>query len=1061
MAVTLEQFIRQLEDCGILASDTLHDFLPPKATPKTAEDLAKELVRRKRLTKFQVEEISRGRGKSLTLGNYVLLEKIGQGGMGQVFKARHRRMDRLVAVKLLPAAMTKNNAAIARFEREVRAAAKLRHPHIVAADDADEANGTHFLVMELVEGSDLSALVKKNGPLPVEKAVSFALQAARGLEFAHQRGVIHRDIKPANLLVDVQGTVKILDMGLARIEGQSGAQAELTSTGAVMGTVDYMAPEQALNTKAADARSDIYSLGISLWYLLTGKCAYDGDTLMAKLLAHRDAPIPSLCDAMQGVPPTVDAVFRKMVAKQAHDRYQTMTEVISALEGCRSGSSSSGSAIVLSETEDTRFISPSQANAVQPTTSKTATATCATAAPPTAVDAAAEATLLSSDAAEATDPETLFSAGIVAGSQPKKRTSNRTSASRSWWHNRRVQIGGGLAAVLITAVVILLQTPKGTLRVEILDPEVEVQVLGTTVTLKKGDAEPVTLTVGEKKLLVMRGDLAFTTEAFALKKGEVTAVKVELLDDTLIATSAGKVLGEKVFSSAAQNTGWHGWPAAAPPPAIAPFDAAQAKKHQHVWADYLGLPVEYTNSIGMKFVLIPPGEFTMGSTAAEIEEALPDAAGGEDWQRLWQECIKSEAPQHKVILTQPFYLGVNEVAQKAYETVVGSNPSNFSRTGQQKDAVAGTDTARHPVEQVSWNDALEFCVKLSQQEGLKPSYSRADETTGPAQGTGYRLPTEAEWEFACRAGTSTKYWFGDNKEDLPRAGWFETNSGRRTHATGELDANPLGLYDIHGNVWEWVADWWEAAYYKQVADKSAINPTGTASAGSLRVVRGGAFGHTASALRASFRYSQKPTDRYNHIGFRVALSADGVKASLKRKQEAAKAAKTWQSWPADAPSPAVAPFDAAQAKKHQHAWADYLKVPVEYTNSIGMKFVLIPPGEFTMGSTAAELEQNLQESEGTGPSLAHWRDCIKSGAPQHKVVLTQPIYLGVYEVTQKEYETIMGSNPSSFSAMGEYKTRRGGIGHRPAPGGTVKLERRGRILFEVEPEGRAAAILLP
>ena len=202
MAVPLEKFVQQLEDSGVIAGETLKDFIPPSASPKDAEELALELVRQKKLTKFQAEEISKGKAKSLTMGNYVLMEKIGAGGMGQVFKARHRRMDRLVAVKLLPAAMTKDQAAIARFEREVKAAARLRHPNIVAADDADQANGSHFLVMELVEGSDLSALVKKSGPFPIEKAVNYVLQAAKGLEFAHSVGVVHRDIKPANLLLD-------------------------------------------------------------------------------------------------------------------------------------------------------------------------------------------------------------------------------------------------------------------------------------------------------------------------------------------------------------------------------------------------------------------------------------------------------------------------------------------------------------------------------------------------------------------------------------------------------------------------------------------------------------------------------------------------------------------------------------------------------------------------------------------------------------------------------------------------------------------------------------------
>lgn len=333
MALSLEQFVKDLEQSGVLSSETLADFLPPRASPRDAEALARELVRQKKLTKFQAEMLWQRKGRSLVLGNYLLLEKIGQGGMGAVYKAEHRRMKRVVAIKMLPPATMKDAAACARFQREVEAAARLDHPHIVAALDADEANGVHFLVMQYIAGSNLAAHVKRHGPLPVAEAVGYIVQAARGLEFAHKKGIIHRDIKPSNLLLDADGTVKILDMGLARVEAIDGtAQSELTTTGVVMGTIDFMAPEQAMSSKSADARADIYSLGCSLYYLLTGKPAYGGETLMAKLLAHRENPIPVLHTVRADVPERLEPVFQKLVAKQREDRFQTMTEVIAALE---------------------------------------------------------------------------------------------------------------------------------------------------------------------------------------------------------------------------------------------------------------------------------------------------------------------------------------------------------------------------------------------------------------------------------------------------------------------------------------------------------------------------------------------------------------------------------------------------------------------------------------------------------------------------------------------------------------------------------------------------------
>ncbi len=342
MAVVLDQFILSLSNSGLMSGEDIQallDGLAPEDKPQSGEDLAKLLYRRGKLTRFQAEAVYRGKTKALILGDYVVEEEIGQGGMGQVYKARHRRMKRIVALKMLPPAVTTSPDAVQRFQREVEAAAKLIHPHIVTAFDAGESGGVHFLVMEYVEGQDLGCFVQKEGPLDIARAVDYTRQAAEGLEYAHGEGVVHRDIKPANLLLDKKGTVKILDMGLARLVSEPGANestaaAGLTQSGQVMGTVDYMSPEQALDTRSAGKPADVYSLGCTLFYLLTGKAVYQGNTLVERILAHREQPIPSLRKARADVPRLLDTTFRKMVAKKPELRQRSMREVIEALAKC-------------------------------------------------------------------------------------------------------------------------------------------------------------------------------------------------------------------------------------------------------------------------------------------------------------------------------------------------------------------------------------------------------------------------------------------------------------------------------------------------------------------------------------------------------------------------------------------------------------------------------------------------------------------------------------------------------------------------------------------------------
>ncbi len=270
------------------------------------------------------------------LGKYLMTSRIGAGGMGEVYMAHHLGMDRVVAIKVLRPDLVDSQEAINRFHREIHAVAQLMHPNLVRAFDAGESDGVHYLVLEYVDGCDLSSYVRQNGPLDWRTANSIAIQAAHGLSYAHQRNVVHRDVKPSNLIVARDGVVKVLDLGLARIEAEANDTDDhsLTQVGTIMGTIDYMAPEQSLDTRNADARADIYSLGCTLYFLITGKPMYQGDTVVKRLLAHREKPIPSLRDSFPEIPYSIDDAFQKMVAKRVQDRFQSMKEVADALQEC-------------------------------------------------------------------------------------------------------------------------------------------------------------------------------------------------------------------------------------------------------------------------------------------------------------------------------------------------------------------------------------------------------------------------------------------------------------------------------------------------------------------------------------------------------------------------------------------------------------------------------------------------------------------------------------------------------------------------------------------------------
>ena len=342
MAVpTVADFFLTLERSQLFAKAQWEKLRAAEQQVQDPTELARKLVKAGWVTAWQAQQLLTGQHEFL-LGKYLLLEKIGEGGMGAVYRAQQVGLKRIVALKVISPKQLQQEHALARFLREVRAAAALRHQHIVQAYDADQVGETYFLVMEYVAGKDLNDWVKHHAPLPVNWCCECARQVAVGLQHAHEQGLVHRDIKPSNILV-AEGPaaddpfsepplVKILDMGLVRnVAADTGESSEITQTGQIVGTPDYIAPEQARNTKTADIRADIFSLGCTLFKLLTGEPPYTGANAMEKLMARGTEDAPRVRTRRPEIPQGLDDVLAQMLARKPDDRYQTPAAVAAAL----------------------------------------------------------------------------------------------------------------------------------------------------------------------------------------------------------------------------------------------------------------------------------------------------------------------------------------------------------------------------------------------------------------------------------------------------------------------------------------------------------------------------------------------------------------------------------------------------------------------------------------------------------------------------------------------------------------------------------------------------------
>ena len=858
MPVALETFLSQLSDSGILSDQKLRAAAHKKSEHQDGESLAKEMIKSGHLTKYQAEQILSGKGKNLCMGQYVLLEKLGAGGMGQVYKAYHPGMDRIVAIKVILAKGKIAEESVRRFEREVKAAAKLSHPNIITVYDAGNANGRHFMVMELVKGQDLNIIVHRKGTLGVSETINFIKQVARGLAFAHENRVIHRDIKPANLLLDTNGNVKILDMGLAKISSRENEEkvSMLTGTTSIMGTVDFMSPEQGLSSRDVDARADMYSLGATLYYLLTKQVMYAGDTAFAKLIAHSELPIPSLKAIRPDVSDNLEFIYTKMVAKQVEDRYQSMLELIQDLDATEKGSASTKNLTELS---------------------------------------------------------TIYSLQDEFGEMGVNRLSSKTgspsSKSTKLFKEKDYKIAliATGAVILVSGIVAFALFAIGRPS----NPQKE-------VALKNVIANENTASVKNKVSFENVKPIAPIKE----NSGKATPPVTVSITPAIPKIDVPEVMPKTINLLEA------------------PFTKIKANEKQNEVAKILRKEVEEKvdlgNGVSLDLVLIPPGKFVMGSPPTEIGHHISET-------------------QHEVTLTNPFYMGKYEVTQEQWETISGNYTSE-------------TKGPNLPVTSVSWDDCQTFIKKLNEK------------TKGS-----YRLPTEAEWEFSCRAGTTIAYSFGSSikKNDAN----FGDGMAGFIKPVGSYKANPYGLYDMHGNVYEWCEDWF-ASYAAGIV----TNPKGPAAA-ELRVLRGGSFGsNDENSLRCANRFFSAPSNRFTGVGFRLVRDVvfDTAVAPAKIKPDPATVVPTNEVL-------LVAPFSETKAKEVQKEIAMRLKKEVEEKvnlgNGVSLDLILIPAGKFVMGSPPTEVGRNNDET-------------------QHEVNLTKPFYMGKYEITQEQWQAIIENNPS-------------------------------------------------
>jgi len=766
-------------------------------------------------------------------GKYEITRKLGSGGMANVYHAREIALQREVAIKVLPQSLMRDKQFVTRFKREAQVAANLEHPHIVRIYQIGEEKDLVYFVMSYIPGGSLTDQIKKHGTLPTDRIVQWGMDVCSALGYAHDHGVIHRDLKPDNIMLDKSGRAVVMDFGIAR----AGQGTGLTQTGAVIGTPQFMSPEQARGIEL-DSRSDIYSMGLVLYQMATGSLPFEARDAASLMYMHvHEAPEPP--DVRNpDVPAWLRDIILKCLAKNPEDRFSTAKELRLALAEHKAPEITEKTIIQKRRAEEKRRLGIWLAAAFVLAAAAVSTVFFFNSRrePPEQVSRPVEAPAeqpagkapgvdtddLTFQQAEMTNTKQAFltylekypdgkhapeaKEKIAAFEEEERKAEERRRQEELRMKQEQERLARERQA----------EEERRRAEAERRDDEAFRQAEST------GTVEAYTLYLTSyplgRHVEEARKRIADLNEKAAAERKareEELARREDEAFRLAMETNTKEAYTGYLIS---YPTGRHAAEAKAKIAAIEEREAFNEKIRIAL------------SELSINMVDVPGGTFKMGSNN-----------GGKD-----------ERPVRTVTVTG-FSMSATEITQGQYKAVMHENPS-FHKLDDNL-----------PVEKVTWKDAAAFCNKLSERLGLEPCY---DLDTGKCDfgKNGFRLPTEAEWEYACRAGTGSDYNIGSGESALARAGWYAGNSGERTHAVGQKTPNGFGLYDMHGNVWEWTNDWYSERSYE--IDTETSDPKGVPG-GRERVLRGGSWLDFPKDCTSSRRRKYNPDKNYSDIGFRI------------------------------------------------------------------------------------------------------------------------------------------------------------------------------------------------